>query len=805
LGGRGALLLALLCAAAYGQDDRAAALAEASGEAAATDVTLSLLLARRALETADIELARTALYTALLRGRERAILRGHGGAVACVDISPDGNAVATGSEDGTVRLWSVAGKETAVLKAGAPVQEVRFLGDGVFLRTAGELLVFDTRGKKLASFPPAPYDISGPILAITPAAGQLNLVDGNGKVIRDLKVKGSGRAAGEFTFYALTTDGRLRWYDGRGRVKMVSPAQGTSAAAFAASAPILASYGTGIAVELWSPKCKKLGELLHAGPVEQVSISAAGDRIFTASADGYYAFWTAEGKREVRVEKAGPCLFAQVSEDGTRVVTLDDGDQVTVWSWDGVPVSKRFPGVTRVTPNNRGAGLILDFKDGTRRFFHAGLGEVNSRGFLSGELSCSRWSSRGNWLFVGGTQGDAALQHWYGAGPAYLTAHTGGILNACFSEDDRLVVTGSSDGTARVWEVDPPGIPVLYHPDRVTGLGYEKERLLTCSKDMLHIREPDGSVVRSIPLASPLIWWGHGQGRVAVACKDQLTAWLYDFDGKEIAKLEHEGVVNGVEVAPDGETVVTFSADGTARLWNTRGWKLATLEHGKGVGSAAFSEDGSLVLTTADDRQARLWSADGKLKATFPIPEEIWYCVFSPKGDRLVGIPTKQSVLRVWTSQGEEVAELAGHEATICGAAFSQEGDAIVTASADGTARLWTADGRMTHVLPHPDVVYKGIFVPGGGGVLTTCKDGAVRHWSRKGQLLAVMRGHVKGVWFIECTKDGATATSASEDTTVRLWPLKRDDLLRLAKERSIRDFTPEERDRYGDLLATPE
>jgi WD40 repeat protein len=247
--------------------------------------------------------------------------------------------------------------------------------------------------------------------------------------------------------------------------------------------------------------------------------------------------------------------------------------------------------------------------------------------------------------------------------------------------------------------------------------------------------------------------------------------------------------------------VVSFSADKTAKLWDGRGRQRAKLDHPAGVGSAAFSADGSLVLTTADDRQARVWSATGQLQATFPVPEEVWYCLYSPRGDRIVGIPTQGAEAPLWTSEGKLVAPLVGHEGPVLGAVFSQEGDAIVTASADGTARLWGVDGERGAVLPHPDHVYKGAFLPGGKGVVTVCKDGAVRHWDRGGKLLAVMRAHVKPVWFAECTADGGSVATASEDTTVRLWPLLRDDLLRLAKERSIRGFTPEERDRYGPLL----
>ncbi len=799
-GASGALFL--LCAAASAQEDRAAALAEASAEAAATDGTLCLLLAREAFEAADIEASRTALYAALVRARERAILRGHEGAVVRADFSPDGRAVATASEDGTARLWTLGGQQTAALLAGAPVRDVRFLGssDRVLVATDAELSIFDGAGARLAAFPQAPFDVQGAMVAISPAAGALRLVDANGKVLRDLKVKGSGPAAGEFAFWAVTQDGKLRWYDARGREKLVTPAAGATRAVFAASGPVLATFGSAIAVELWSPQCKKLAQLLHAGPIEQVSMSPRGDRIFTASADGHYAFWTADGKRQLRIAKPGPCLFARVSEDGTRVVTLDGTDRVSVWTWDGVPVSRKFEGIVRVEPNARCAGLILGFKDGTRRFVHGGLEEVKSQDLLGGALTCSRWG--GPWLFLGDEGGHAALQHWYGAGPAYLDGHSGAVLRACFSADGARVVTGARDSTARVWDVDPPGVPALYHPERVTGIAYVPGRLMTCSRDVLHIREPYGSIVREIPLPSPLLWWGQGEKRVAVACKDELAVSLYDDMGKEVARLPHDGLVNGVEIAPRGDLVVTFSADRTARLWDGQGKLRATLDHPKSVGSAAFSEDGSLVLTTADDRQARLWSAEGKLEATFPVPEEVWYCVFSPRGDRLVGIPTKSAVPHVWTSRGEVVAELLGHEGPVRAASFSPEGDAIVTASKDGTARLFDADGHPARVLPHPDEVFKGTFLPGGLGVATTCKDGAVRHWDRDGRLLAVMRGHVKAVWFVECTKDGATLATASEDTTVRLWPLRREDLLRIARERSFRDFTAEERDRYGDLLA---
>jgi WD40 repeat protein len=337
----------------------------------------------------------------------------------------------------------------------------------------------------------------------------------------------------------------------------------------------------------------------------------------------------------------------------------------------------------------------------------------------------------------------------------------------------------------------------------VNGIGVDPEsgRLQTCSHNMVHFRDPDGRLLRAVKLPEHMIWWGRGAERVAVACRDQRAAWLYDLEGKDVATLRHDDVVNGVEVSLKGDLVVTFARDGIARLWDGNGQPRATLKHPASVASAAFSDDGRLVLTTADDREGRLWSAEGELQAEFHLPESIWYCVFSPRGDRLVAIPTDQPVARVWTSKGEEVGVLEGHEGRVCAARFSPEGDAIVTASADRTARVWDADGHPQRVLPHSELVCTAHFLPHGLGIVTACSDGSIHHWDREGHLLAVMRGHVRNVWLLDSSKDGTWLVTGSVDTTARLWPLRREDLLRIANERASRDFTAEERERYERLL----
>jgi hypothetical protein len=65
---------------------------------------------------------------------------------------------------------------------------------------------------------------------------------------------------------------------------------------------------------------------------------------------------------------------------------------------------------------------------------------------------------------------------------------------------------------------------------------------------------------------------------------------------------------------------------------------------------------------------------------------------FSPDG-KLVLTASDDGTARLWSvSSGQELAVLRGHSGWIKGVDFSPDGELIVTASEDGTARLWEAD-----------------------------------------------------------------------------------------------------------------
>jgi len=143
------------------------------------------------------------------------------------------------------------------------------------------------------------------------------------------------------------------------------------------------------------------------------------------------------------------------------------------------------------------------------------------------------------------------------------------------------VLTGSGDGTARLWEAasgQPLGQP-MQHTRWVGAVAFS----------------PDGQTV--------LTGSEDGTARLWKAASGQPLG----------QPMQHKDWVRAVAFSPDGQTVLTGSGDGTARLWQAgSGQPLGQpMQHKRSVGAVAFSPDGQLFLV-ASERWAYEYSFDGQ-------------------------------------------------------------------------------------------------------------------------------------------------------------------------------------------------
>jgi WD40 repeat protein len=216
-------------------------------------------------------------------------------------------------------------------------------------------------------------------------------------------------------------------------------------------------------------------------------------------------------------------------------------------------------------------------------------------------------------------------------------------------------------------------------------------------------------------------------GTTVIVNRDGVTE-LLGVDGT-VTKIGPESAVRTVIAANDPEIrVAQIAPNEVAAITETGVRPIASAD--RMIHFLALSPDGTRVVI--HDGHTLWWVpyAGGKLArlADYESPKLV-DIVWSPDGKTMVLIGMRPEIVLVDIASGQ-VRELRGHTDALYTAQFTRDSRSLLTASDDGTARVWNvADGSALVLRGHDDDVYRARWSPDEKSVATASLDSSVRVW----------------------------------------------------------------------------
>jgi eukaryotic-like serine/threonine-protein kinase len=144
---------------------------------------------------------------------------------------------------------------------------------------------------------------------------------------------------------------------------------------------------------------------------------------------------------------------------------------------------------------------------------------------------------------------------------------------------------------------------------------------------------------------------------------------------------------------------------------------------------------------------------------------------YSPDGHRIVSASINGTV-KLWDAMtGQEALTLRGHNGVWC-VAYSPDGRRIASANRHGMIKVWDAvTGKEVLVLlGHHGDVLSVAYSPDGHRIASAGDDGTVKVWDAlTGQQALTLHGNT-GVWCVAYSPDGRHIASVRRDGTVKVW-----------------------------------
>lgn len=458
------------------------------------------------------------------------------------------------------------------------------------------------------------------------------------------------------------------------------------------------------------------------------------------------------------------------AEDALRTALLDPYRLTFQGRGDPIKDARLTPdGKYAITLEPCAQGTLATVTCGSVRIWDTQAGNLVTDLQMPKAASKVDISSDGKYLVT--ANDDAVARVWEipsGKLVSEMRGHQGKINDVSFSPDGKQVITASEDKTARVWNTENASL--------IHELGGHRIRVNTArfspnGKYIATAGVVGGNVLVGSFRGEMDFWDAHSGVRLTqipnVAAGDLefsadsrfLTVWhtagnnsspsVWAVDSRnKITELFSGGIPLSLALSPDGRYILIGDNEGNLRVFDALVGRNITsvIAHAKGVHDIRFSPNGQFVATVGADNRARWWLFRGQ---------------FLYSGNTNTVGPVAALPL-------ELLQDLNGHAQPINSVAFGSDDQSILTASDDGTARLWHVNAGET-LEGHTSFVTRAVFSPDGKDIATTSRDGTTRVWDANSrQTRLTLSGDATKV--LQYSPDGKQLLTVNDSGALQVW-----------------------------------
>jgi WD40 repeat protein len=566
----------------------------------------------------------------------------------------------------------------------------------------------------------------------------------SGALVRNLKARPSSWAPSDYYLAAISPDGQL----------------------------VAAIDAAGSVVHIWdATNGALLAELHnHAGDFPALAFSSGG-WLATTGGDEARVFDVRTWKQVVVIP--GP-IHSLAFDTHSRLVTGSATGDVALWM---IPSGARLrhlrpfgEPVDAVAFSPNGQFVAAGSHDGAMQVWQASSGALRSQlNPRHSKILAVEFDLASTLLLAANADGTVVIADVAQGLPVAILEGPRSVVRVAHFDTSSHVVGASWDGTARVWDATSPyrrwtsepmgdDCGIIAHAEVAqrfvaVGCGDLPTRIWDTARDQLLAELPSVTPINEGGYTSAFPVVSEGGDRAAIARGNAVE--VYELPGGRLVRtITHSAQVSAVVFASAGRDMLSGAVDGSVLFTREDGSQFA-LQASAGIDAVELLPDGGVVVSDAA-RRLRVYAPDGTALADLEMPARIMS--LRRNGARVVALPSyignAAPPLLVDLERYRVIARLEGHVGQVLSARWMADGR-IITAGADGTARLWdSATGRLLQTyrgsprfLADATLTPEGLVIAGGADGLLRFWDAAsgAKLWTLQTHKSAVIRIHVEG------------------------------------------------------------